>query len=420
MKKLLFLLLMLSFFQLKAQPVNCTFKQPQITINFGSGHVPDLNTEDPSSYRRVSSSCPTDGHYTYTSYTSDCFRSDWLTLPEDHTPGDVDGNMMLVNASPYAGAFLKTTILGLKGGTIYEFSVWLMNLCKPSDKCPFPLLPNITILLQSADGKVAMQCATGELVRRDAPQWTRYQVIFTTPATPADFTLTMTDNSPGGCGNDFAMDDISFRECIKTPPVVSAKPKSPVVATTKPKSPVLTSTKPKAPVVVQRQPVAVKPAPKKQTPAPEKRQLQTSQVGKPQIDTVHAAPVVKQKPPVFTAPPPVIATRANPVIKTIELEPGEITFKIYDNGIVDGDTVTIYHNNTLLVSHARLSEKPITFSIAIDAAHPHHELVMVADNLGSIPPNTSLMVVTAGTKRYEIFISSTEQKNAKVIFDLKE
>jgi type IV secretory pathway VirB9-like protein len=45
---------------------------------------------------------------------------------------------------------------------------------------------------------------------------------------------------------------------------------------------------------------------------------------------------------------------------------------------------------------------------------------MVADNLGSIPPNTSLMIVTAKDKRYEVFISSTEQKNARVNIDLKE
>jgi hypothetical protein len=67
-----------------------------------------------------------------------------------------------------------------------------------------------------------------------------------------------------------------------------------------------------------------------------------------------------------------------------------------------------------------LSEKAISLNIAIDPSSPHHELVMVAENLGSIPPNTSLMIVTAGTKRYEVFISSSEQKNAKVVFDLKE
>jgi type IV secretory pathway VirB9-like protein len=45
---------------------------------------------------------------------------------------------------------------------------------------------------------------------------------------------------------------------------------------------------------------------------------------------------------------------------------------------------------------------------------------MVAENQGSIPPNTSLMVITAGSKRYEVFISSTEQKNAKIILDLSQ
>ena len=41
---------------------------------------------------------------------------------------------------------------------------------------------------------------------------------------------------------------------------------------------------------------------------------------------------------------------------------------------------------------------------------------MVADNEGDIPPNTSLMVVKAGDKQYEVRIVSTEQKNATVIF----
>jgi hypothetical protein len=78
------------------------------------------------------------------------------------------------------------------------------------------------------------------------------------------------------------------------------------------------------------------------------------------------------------------------------------------------------HNNTLIKSHARLSQKPIAFTIPVDASQPHHELVMVAENLGSIPPNTSVMIITAGSERYQVFISSTETKNAKVIFDLKK
>jgi len=43
---------------------------------------------------------------------------------------------------------------------------------------------------------------------------------------------------------------------------------------------------------------------------------------------------------------------------------------------------------------------------------------MVAENLGTIPPNTALMIVTAGSQRYELFLTSTEQKNAvvKIVF----
>ena len=52
----------------------------------------------------------------------------------------------------------------------------------------------------------------------------------------------------------------------------------------------------------------------------------------------------------------------------------------------------------------------------MDEANPDHELIMVAENLGEIPPNTSLMIVTAGDKRYEVRITSTEQKNAMVRF----
>ena len=92
---------------------------------------------------------------------------------------------------------------------------------------------------------------------------------------------------------------------------------------------------------------------------------------------------------------------------------------MYDNGTIDGDTVSIYHNNRLVVSKARLSQKAITFHIPLDAEHPRHELVMVAENLGSIPPNTSLMIVTSGNTREEVFISSSEQKNAKIIIELK-
>ncbi len=77
--------------------------------------------------------------------------------------------------------------------------------------------------------------------------------------------------------------------------------------------------------------------------------------------------------------------------------------------------VHIYDNNEVIAWKKGLTDKPITLNLKADANTPTHEFVMVADNLGSIPPNTALMVVTTGGKRYQVFVSSDKQKNAKVI-----
>jgi hypothetical protein len=135
------------------------------------------------------------------------------------------------------------------------------------------------------------------------------------------------------------------------------------------------------------------------------------------VDTPSVSKSVKK---IFPPPPPVLRMRENALEKRIITGAGEIRIDLYDNGEIDGDTVSIYHNNVLLKSRARLTQNPITLRIAINAEQPHHELIMVAENLGSIPPNTSLMVVNVGNNRYEVRISSNEQKNAKVVFDLKE
>ncbi len=479
MKTLFFILLILSF-RGKAQTANCTFKPPIITIDFGSGYTGDLNTDAIHAYTQVMRSCPSDGHYAYAASMSDCFSGDWHTIEGDHTPGDVAGNMMIVNASYRYGEFLRTPVSGLEPGKMYEFGVWMMNVCRITEKCPFPLLPEITIRLETPGGKVVAQFNTGQVPRRETPVWTQYRVMFTAPAETGTLLLTMIDEVPGGCGNDFVLDDITFRECVKTPPVVrkptttSNKPvtkpvappaknavvpnksvtvakntlvkKTDVAKTVAPGTTSRPSTnKPTTSSPVTNKPVAGKPANKTPITANAKP------VNKPAVDNKIDNPVTRTDnpvtklpasgrplvakadtpvstsngtiaaPPVTVIPPPpaAITRRENEVYKRIELPPGEIRISLYDNGEIDGDTVTVYHNNRLVISKARLSAQPLSMKITVDASQPHHELIMVANNLGSIPPNTSLMVVTAGDKRYEVFISSNEQKNAKVIFDLK-
>ena len=90
--------------------------------------------------------------------------------------------------------------------------------------------------------------------------------------------------------------------------------------------------------------------------------------------------------------------------------------KLYDTGEIDDDTISVYLDNSLVLSKQRLTAAALTIRLKMDETNPDHELTMVAENLGRIPPNTSLMIVTAGDKRFEVRITSTEQKNAVVRF----
>ena len=89
---------------------------------------------------------------------------------------------------------------------------------------------------------------------------------------------------------------------------------------------------------------------------------------------------------------------------------------LYDNGAVDGDSISLFYNGKLILSHKMLSEKPITLNLDATTNHAVNELTMYAENLGTIPPNTALMVVTDGDSRYEVRISSDLKKSGTIRF----
>ena len=103
-------------------------------------------------------------------------------------------------------------------------------------------------------------------------------------------------------------------------------------------------------------------------------------------------------------------------IPEVGVDTGMLRLDFYDNGIVDGDSITVRVNKRTILSHQRLTAKPVTLYVKIDLQNTFQEVEMVAENEGSIPPNTALLIVTAGTKKYELFMSSTEEKSARVRF----
>lgn len=103
-------------------------------------------------------------------------------------------------------------------------------------------------------------------------------------------------------------------------------------------------------------------------------------------------------------------------IPEIAVDTGTIRLDFYDNGEIDGDSISVMVNNRVIISHQRLTAKPITVFLKIDRQNTFQEIEMIANNLGSIPPNTALLIITAGNNRYQLFLSSSETKSAMVRF----
>jgi len=93
-----------------------------------------------------------------------------------------------------------------------------------------------------------------------------------------------------------------------------------------------------------------------------------------------------------------------------------IELRFYDNAEIDGDSIALFLNNRLIFKHIRLTDQAHILKFAVSSLEMHNELVMVAENLGSIPPNTSLMVALVGDKRYEARLQSTENSSALIRF----
>jgi len=114
-----------------------------------------------------------------------------------------------------------------------------------------------------------------------------------------------------------------------------------------------------------------------------------------------------------------LSQRSAQVIKTIDVTGPSIKIEIYDNGQVDGDTVSIFMNGILLIPAKMLTAKPITINIDVNDKEDVYDIVMFAESMGTIPPNTALMVVTTATNRYEINITSTEQTSGSIRLKVK-
>jgi len=119
----------------------------------------------------------------------------------------------------------------------------------------------------------------------------------------------------------------------------------------------------------------------------------------------------------FQIIPWVLVGRENKLVKKIITHNKKISIDLYDNGTIDNDTIMVYDNKQLIVANKRLSYKAIHIDLSFSESNNEHEIIIVAQNMGTVPPNTALLVLKDGDLRQEYFITSTNKMNAKLIID---
>ena len=159
-----------------------------------------------------------------------------------------------------------------------------------------------------------------------------------------------------------------------------------------------------------REDVAVRYKKKVFIPAPAEPSVKTTSEPVPQ-PVVTAVPLTNEQR---------LNTRSRQLVQEITVTGDSLELSFYDNAEIDGDSIAVFLNDKILAEHILLSDKPFTIKLPVASLEQSNDLVMVAENLGSIPPNTSLMIAMIDGKRYEARLASTEQSSALIRFVRKE
>ena len=161
--------------------------------------------------------------------------------------------------------------------------------------------------------------------------------------------------------------------------------------------------------VIPETPVAVVPAPGPASPSTPKPVVVTEEK-KPMPVSPLKPMTIEQK----------FAQRQKIATMEIPIVGDSIELNFYDNAEIDGDSITLFLNNRLIFQHIFLTDKPFLVKLPVSELQEVNELVMVAENLGSIPPNTSLMIAYVAGQRYEARLVSTEGSSAMIRFVKKD
>lgn len=211
--KLLFLVIvMVAFKKLSAQ--SCTGEIVHFRETFGSGTGNAPLSAGRTNYLYKASGSLSDGDYKLSNNSQG--RPEWHSSA-DHT-GNTNGRMMITNASYTPGEFYRDTVFVLNPNSFYSVFLYVMNLNQPSTCGTSAILPKLEFVVESYNQLSGtfthlITFTSGFFERTATPTWVLTGGYFSLPSNVTAVRYRIINNSTGGCGNDLAIDDITFAQC---------------------------------------------------------------------------------------------------------------------------------------------------------------------------------------------------------------
>jgi hypothetical protein len=155
--------------------------------------------------------------------------------------------------------------------------------------------------------------------------------------------------------------------------------------------------------------VAAKPKPEPAKPKPAPPVL----VVEPKAEAVAIADTEVIKP--ISAAPKQLGERAVDVKSDlVTVRSNKVRVTIWDNGIEDGDIVSVFVNEEKVLNQIALKKKPRIFDFTLPPNQKEFFFTVFSDSFGKIEPNTANVKIEDGVNNYTLKLVSTRNKQQSV------
>lgn len=214
MKTAILFLFVLVAFKSSAQLCNGSLGDPIINMTFGTTQ----NPERPGTGLEYTSGCPKKGQYTLKNLIFGCGEDkSWLAMAGDYTK-NTGGNYMLINAEASSdftppSLISRDTVKALCNNVQYVYSAWVTNVLQNLSCNRNPVRASLLFKVTTTSGALIDTFNTGPIPIEDDKHWKQYGLSFFVPAGESAVVVSVFTNRLYGCGQAFAIDDITLFPC---------------------------------------------------------------------------------------------------------------------------------------------------------------------------------------------------------------